>query len=86
MKDEKKAETKKVEAPAPAKVTPPVADTKPTELRSVVSKDASVKLGLKATYATLWQNASGKKGDPNEKDSKGIPVLEKYYRNWVNAD
>lgn len=64
-------------------------DTPSTDLRSVVSKQEQspvAKLGLKATYAQLWQNASGKKCEPNEKDSAGIPVLEKYFRNWVNAD
>ena len=67
------------------KATPP-----PTDLRTVASKEVQTpvakKASLKDTYATLWQNASGKKCDPNEKDSKGIPVLEKYYRNWVNAE
>lgn len=67
----------------------PVKAEVPAELRSVVSKDVQTpvaKLGLKATYAQLWQNASGKKCDPNEKDSNGVPVLEKYFRNWSNAD
>ena len=82
----------KEEKKAPAKVDAPKVETpksEPADLRSVVSKDIlppAQRLGLKATYATLWQNASGKKGDPNEKDSAGSPVLEKYYRNWVNAD
>jgi hypothetical protein len=88
-----KYEEKKAEPVLPkketAKTTPPVKLEAPTELRSVVSREVQApvaKLGLKATYAQLWQNASGKKCDPNEKDSAGSPVLEKYYRNWVNAD
>jgi hypothetical protein len=80
--------------PTPAKPEAPKKTTPDTiedsgDLRSVVSKDLLppiAKLGLKATYAQLWQNASGKKCDPNEKDSAGSPVLEKYYRNWSNAD
>lgn len=91
MSKEEKKPTKAIPYGEAAKVEAP-ATVKPTDngdLRSVVSKDLLppvAKLGLKATYAQLWQNASGKKGDPNEKDSTGSPVLEKYYRNWLNAD
>lgn len=74
MKEEKK-ETKTVKEDLRSVVSTP---TQPP-----VSKKAS---SSKDTYAALWQNASGKKGEPNEKDSKGSPVLEKYYRHWMNAE
>ena len=60
------------------------------DLRTVAStpkqEPVAKTLGLKQTYSELWKNASGKKCEPNEKDSKGVPVLEKYFRNWSNAD
>jgi hypothetical protein len=88
-KEEKKAPAKEYNAPVQKPTPTPVKSEAPTELRSVVSKEVQApvaKLGLKATYAQLWQNASGKKCDPNEKDSAGSPVLEKYFRGWSNAD
>ncbi|MTV64477.1 hypothetical protein GM539_14170 [Streptococcus pneumoniae] len=76
----------KEEKKAPAKVDAPAKTEAPKVTESKDILPPAQRLGLKATYATLWQNASGKKGDPNEKDSAGSPVLEKYYRNWCNAD